>query len=252
MSQAIVLDHVSYAYHQNKVLQDVSAVFETGCLHALFGPNGCGKSTLIKCVVGLLNAKGITLFGKELHQLSPRQRAKLVAYVPQEHRTGFPFTAQEVVLMGRTPHLGGVFGPGAADYRAAQDAMEKVGVQQLAQQPYTQLSGGQRQLVLIARALCQDAPLLVLDEPTSALDFKNQLLVWDTLCRLRSQGRTILACTHDPNHLLWYCDQALCLQNGRVLAKGPARQLVQGPCLEQLYGPICMVKDGAVQPKAHR
>ncbi len=249
MSEAVTLTHLNFAYTGDAVLKDVSAGFRQGKLHALFGPNGCGKSTLLKCVVGLLPVQGVEVFGRQLHTLTPRQRAKLVGYVPQEHRTGFPFTTQEVVLMGRTPHLGGLSGPRAADRQAAMDAMTEVGVQELAQRPYTQLSGGQRQLVLIARALCQDAPLLVLDEPTSALDFKNQLLVWNTLCRLRDGGRTILVCTHDPNHLLWYCDEALCLQDGRVLAQGPAQQLVQGPLLEQLYGPVCMLQNGTVRPK---
>ena len=248
MSWAVQVDHLNFDYTGDAVLRDVCALFQQGQLHALFGPNGCGKTTLLRCIVGLLPCRGVQVFGQPLHDLTPRQRARLVAYVPQEHRTGFPFTVQEVVLMGRTPHLGGLFGPRSQDVDRAQQALCRVGVQDLAQRPYTQLSGGQRQLVLLARALCQDAPLLVLDEPTSALDFKNQLLVWRCLCRLRDQGKTILVCTHDPNHLLWYCDQALCLQQGRVLAQGDARQLVQGPLLEQLYGSICRLQDGAVRP----
>lgn len=248
MKDAVTISHLNFHYQGNAVLRDVSARFAQGQLHALFGPNGCGKTTLLKCIVGLVPAEGVSLWDKPLRRMGHRERARKVAYVPQEHRTGFPFTVREVVLMGRTPHLHGLNGPQPQDEAAAQAAMEEAGVGGLAQRCYTQLSGGQRQLVLLARALCQDAPLLVLDEPTSALDFKNQLLVWQTLCRLRDRGKTILACTHDPNHLLWYCDQALCLQQGQVVAQGDAGQLVNGPLLEQLYGPVCVLEHGAVRP----
>lgn len=244
----VELHDVHYSYGGGDVVRGVTAALDAGRLHALFGPNGSGKSTLLSCITGLLPAPGIRLCGQDAAALSVRRRSRLVAYVPQEHRLTFPFTAGEVVLMGRTPHLGGIGGPAAADRAAAQHALAAIGIDALAQHPYTRLSGGQRQLVLIARALAQDTPVIVLDEPTSALDFKNQMLVWQLLRRLADAGKTVIACTHDPNHLLWFCDHALVLERGRLIGDGDAAALVTGGMLERLYGGICRVENGAVRP----
>lgn len=250
MSNAIEIRDLTFAYGQEDTLRGVSLALEAGRLHALFGPNGSGKSTLLKCLTGLLRYRvgSIAVLGHEIAGLPPRALARLVAYVPQEHRLSFPFTVGEVVLMGRTPHLGGLAGPTRQDEAAARQAMERAQIAGIAEKPYTELSGGQRQLTLLARALCQDAPVLVLDEPTSALDFKNQLLVWELLGQLREEGRTVVACTHDPNHVAWFCDEAVILRQGKILRQGPVEQVMDNRTLSALYDGVCELRDGMVRP----
>jgi iron complex transport system ATP-binding protein len=127
--------------------------------------------------------------------------------------------------------------------------MESIGIEHIAAQPYTELSGGQRQMVLIARALAQDTGLIILDEPTSSLDFKNQIKVWKTLNALKETNKTIVVCTHDPNHVLWFCSQVLVLHHGRVMAAGDTKETITRALLEQLYGPVCKVHSGIVTPR---
>lgn len=253
MNNAIEIRDITFAYGQEDTLRGVTASLAAGRLHALFGPNGSGKSTLLRCLAGLLRYQvgSVQVLGREVAALSPRELARLVAYVPQEHRLSFPFTVREVVLMGRTPHLGGFAGPSRADKAAAARALATAQIEEIAEKPYTELSGGQRQLVLLARALCQDAPVLVLDEPTSALDFKNQMLVWQVLGHLREEGRTVVACTHDPNHVSWFCDEAAILRQGRLLRQGPVEQVMDNRTLSLLYGGVCELRDGMVQPAAY-
>ena len=178
-----------------------------------------------------------------------RERGHLIAYVPQEHSLSFPFTVEEVVLMGRTPHLGGLNRPRRKDEGMAHAAMEEIGIAELAEKPYTQLSGGQRQLVLLARAIAQDTPVIILDEPTSALDFRNQLLVYEILRKLAGKGKMIIACTHDPNHVKWFCDEVLILKAGMVLCQGAVSITLTESCLRELYGGICELRDGMIVPQ---
>jgi len=177
-----------------------------------------------------------------------RELARRIAYVAQEHRPPFPYLVREVVLMGRTPHLGGVFGPSRRDRELSWSALVDVGIEDLADRSYTALSGGQRQLVLLARALAQDADVLLLDEPTAALDFGNQLLLWRTVQNLTSLGKTILICTHDPNHVLWFCQQVVVLdRDGRLRGQGSPHEVVTTDLVDHLYGSIA-----ALHPVAGR
>lgn len=245
---------VSFAYGTTPVLDGVGFELGRGELCALFGPNGTGKSTLFKCILGHLQRRGeVSVAGQDTRSLSAARLARLVAYVPQEHRPPFPYLVREMVLMGRTPHLGGVFGPSRQDEEVAEEAMERIGVADLADRSYTTLSGGQRQLVLLARALAQDTPVLLLDEPTASLDFGNQLLLWQTVRSLTAEGRTALICTHDPNHVLWFCDRAIVLgREGRVVEDGPVGAVVRDDLVEALYGPVSEVvgegADAVVRP----
>ena len=245
---AVVLQDVRFSYAQTEVLHGVSASLQTGKLHGLFGPNGSGKTTLLKCLANLLPCTGIQVQGQELARLSGRERARMVSYVPQEHKLSFPFTVEELVLMGRTPHIGGGMSPSRTDRERAAAAIHEIGIETLAHRPYTELSGGQRQLTLLTRALAQDADVMVLDEPTSALDFKNQMLVWNKLRALCDRGKTIIVCTHDPNHLLWFCDDALILKKGTLIGAGDARELIDGQVLTQLYGDVCGLEHGMIRP----
>lgn len=246
----ISFENVSFAYGKEDVLHNVSAKIISGEITALFGPNGSGKTTLLKCLAGLFKPQSGDIFiqGKSLLQISPGMRSQYVCYVPQEHAVSFAYTVEEVVLMGRTPYLGGVHGPGKKDYQRAHEAMESIGIEAIAHLPYTELSGGQRQMVLIARALAQECDIMILDEPTSALDFKNQIVVWKILKQLKLAGKTILVCTHDPNHVMWFCNRVLVLKKGNIIADGEVKDWMNATLMGKLYGSICTVQDYMVVP----
>ena len=247
---AIHFENLHFSYDETEILHGVSADLPAGDIYALFGPNGSGKTTLLKCLAGLMKPqKGeIAICGQAMCKAKPREVSRLLSYVPQEHQLSFPFSVREIVLMGRTPHLGGVRGPKAEDVQMAEAAITQVGISELSERPYTQLSGGQRQLVMIARALAQDTPVVILDEPTSALDFKNQIHIWKMLSMLKEQGKTVIVCTHDPNHVLWFCDTVLVLCQGRLLRQGPVREVMVNELLNQLYGDICEMSGNTVRP----
>lgn len=247
---AIHFENLHFGYDETEILHGVSADLPAGDIYALFGPNGSGKTTLLKCLAGLVKTqKGeITICRKNLRRANPREVSRLLSYVPQEHPLSFPFSVREIVLMGRTPHLGGVRGPKTEDVQMAETAISLVGISELSERPYTQLSGGQRQLVMIARALAQDTPVVILDEPTSALDFKNQIHIWKMLSMLKEQGKTVIVCTHDPNHVLWFCDTVLVLCQGRLLRQGPVREVMVNELLNQLYGDVCEKSGNTVRP----
>lgn len=244
---------LSFAYGSHRVLDRIDLDLRAGELCALFGPNGTGKSTLYRCILGHLRHGGaVTLEGEDLSGLRPAQVARRVSYVPQQHTNPFPFTVLDMVLMGRTPHLGGVFGPRRPDVAACERVLAQVGLAAERDRLYHTLSGGQRQLVLIARALAQDCQVLLLDEPTASLDFGNQMFVWRTVRDLARQGHAILVCTHEPNHVLWFCDRVLALgREGRLLADGPPGEVVTGELVRTLYpavGAVNVTGAGVVAP----
>jgi iron complex transport system ATP-binding protein len=219
-------------------LHDVSVRVLPGEACALLGPNGAGKTTLLRCLLGLLvpDRGTITIGGTDLAALSCRELARLVAYVPQTSSTVFPFTALDMVVMGRTPHLGITATPSAADRRAARSILAGLGIDHLAGRAFAQLSGGERQLALIARALLQEAPVLVLDEPTAALDYGNEVHVLTVLTELAAAGHTVLMTTHQPDHALTYATRAVLMRAGAIVADGPPEQIITSDRLTDLYG----------------
>lgn len=240
------VENISFAYKsKTPILQDISFDVPKGCLCGLFGPNGCGKTTLFKCCLKFLyhNSGSITLSGKNINQISIPDMAKIVAYVPQDHKPPFPYLVKDLVLMGRTPHLTNVFGASKKDKLIVYEAMEMVGIVSFADTPYNFLSGGQRQLVLIARALAQNTPLLFLDEPTSALDFSNQIKILTILRQISENGKTIVACTHDPNHVLWFCDSVVVLDKHRFVGQGLPEDIFCDTLLDEVYEDMCSVKE---------
>ncbi len=228
---------LSFAYGDHQVLAGIDLDLVPGELCALFGPNGSGKSTLYRCILGHLPHNGtVTLDGDDLSRLKRPEVSRRIAYVPQQHSNPFPFTVLDMVLMGRTPHLGGVFGPRRQDVLACIDVLAQVGLADERDRMFHTLSGGQRQLVLIARALVQDCRVMLLDEPTASLDFGNQLLVWRTVRSLAKEGRTVLVCTHEPNHVLWFCDRVVALgRDGTLVADGLPEEVVTAELVTALY-----------------
>ena len=240
--QALDIRGLSFSYGHQKILNDISLCVKSGEICGLLGPNGCGKSTLFRCCMGFLHPEQgqVRVRGVNIAHMRPSALAAHVAYVPQEHRQPFPFNVRDLVLMGRTPRMNGWFRLNRDDERIAEEAMLRIGIDHLADRPCTQLSGGQRQLVLIARAMAQQTPLVLLDEPTSALDFSNQLAVWNVLREIASQGVAVLVCCHDPNHILWFCDRVAVMHEGRICAEGPSDEVVNEEILQRIYGPQCI------------
>ncbi|OGO04846.1 MAG: hypothetical protein A2Y73_02625, partial [Chloroflexi bacterium RBG_13_56_8] len=205
MPHSLSIQAATFAYDRRPIFQDLSLELEPGCIAALLGPNGCGKTTLLRCLGGALRLQRgqVLLEGRDLWSYSETERARRIAFVFQEHRTVFPYSVLETVRMGRTPHLRFLGSPTRHDTEVAEHALEMVGCSYLRDQRYTEISGGERQLALIARALAQEPIALLLDEPTSHLDFGNQTLLLETVSRLaEEQGLAVLMSTHFPNHAL--------------------------------------------------
>ncbi len=214
----------------------------TGEILCLLGPNGCGKTTLFKTLLGLIPQLGgdVRVDGAPLAGLSRAKIAQAIAYVPQQHAPPFPYEAIEIVLMGRTARLGAFAQPGAEDRRVAEAALNRLGIADLAGRDYSRLSGGQRQLVLIARALAQEAPLLVMDEPTASLDFGNQARVLAEVAKLArdadTEQRGVILSTHDPDQAFALGAEALLMQNGQIVGGGRPEEALTGKALSAVYG----------------
>ena len=239
------VNDLTFSYGKRRVLKNINFQIKKGELCALFGPNGTGKTTLFKCCLKFLTPEIGTVWinGKNIHKLKSKQMARSVAYVPQAHHCAFSFTVSQMVLMGRTPHLNRFFTPGAKDRNLADQAMQTLGISHLSDTAFNQLSGGQQQMVLIARAIAQQTGLIFLDEPAAALDFKNQINLWQTLQTIAEQGTAILACTHDPNHVSWFCHSTVILDRSGLLAKGPPGQVMTQDMMDHIYGDACRVRD---------
>ena len=250
-NNAIFVENLYFSYGERTILKNLSFSIKKGELWGLMGANGSGKSTLLRCLLNFLKAdyKTFCILNTNAKKISIAKFAKLVAFVPQEHKLSFSFLAKEVVLMGRTPFMGGIFGLSKQDIKKAKEALDLLNIAHLANQSFLSLSGGERQLVLIARAIAQDTPIILLDEPTSALDFHNQILFWKTLQKLKKNGKTIFVCCHEPNHILWFCSHALALQNGEIYNQGKVKDVINSQMLKDIYKgnyAICEVKNQSI------
>ena len=237
---------LTIGYQDRVVGRGLDVKLENGEVLALLGPNGGGKTTLLKTLLGLLAPKAgeVRLGDRALPSYSDRERARLVAYVPQVHNATFAFPVETVVLMGRTAH-GNLFSrPTVADRAVAARALERFGISYLAERPYTMISGGERQLALLARALAQEPQFIVLDEPTASLDFGNQGKVMREIRALAASGHGVLFTTHDPNHAMRAADRAFLLREGVRIGEGPVASVLNREQLEALYGaPVEIVTD---------
>jgi len=229
---------LAFGFPGHTVGREVSFSLAAGEAMCVLGPNGGGKTTLFRTILGLLEPHGgsIALDGVPLASLSRSQIARRIGYVPQGHSGYFAFTVLDFVLMGRTAHLGAFSVPGRKDRELAASVLESLGIGHLSHQPVTQISGGERQLALVARALAQEPGLLVLDEPTASLDFGNQVRVLQKILALAASGISILFATHDPDHAFLTSQRALLLAEGRVLEIGAPADVIRPDSLQRLYG----------------
>ena len=229
---------LDFGYGTRAVGRGLELDLEAGEVLCVLGPNGSGKSTLFRTLLGLLPPLGgrVLLGDRDLASLPRAEIARAIAYVPQAAATHFDFSVSEVVEMGRTAHLGVFEQPGPRDRAIARDALTRLGMAGLADRAITQVSGGERQLALIARALASEAPVIVMDEPTANLDFGNQSLILEEVARLRGAGTAVLFSTHHPDHALRIADRVLMIREGRVMAAGRAVETVNPENLSALYG----------------
>jgi iron complex transport system ATP-binding protein len=225
-------------YRRKKIGRDIDLDIREGEVLCLLGPNGGGKTTLMKTLLGLLPALGgaVKLQGRDIKSFSRAELAKIVGYVPQAGTNFFPFNVLDVVLMGRVSHIGLFASPGKKDVVAADAGLASLGISHLRDRIYTEISGGERQLVLIARALAQEPRLLVMDEPTASLDFGNQLRVLDQITALAKRGMAVVLSTHDPDHVFLCGDRAALLRDGKLAALGPPSEVITPESLAGLYG----------------
>ena len=232
------VSEINFAYGDRMVLHDVSFQVAPGDFLGIIGPNGSGKSTLLKNLNRILPYKGgkVELEGMELSKIPYRELARRLAYVGQDIQVTFAFTVEDVVLMGRHPHVQRFKGEEASDWQVVREVMEATGITHLSSRVITELSGGERQRVLLAKALAQEPDLLLLDEPTSHLDIKHQVEFFDLLRELNAErGLTVITVLHDLNLAALYCRQLLLLNQGRVFAFGPPEEVLSKENIQQVY-----------------
>src|SRR5215471_472748 len=232
------VEALAFGYPGRPIGRDVSFTLRGGEVLAILGPNGGGKTTLFRTVLRLLEPQGgrITVDGEPIERWSRGRLARVFGYVPQAQIGLFPFTVREMVLMGRTAHLGAFATPSARDRAVADDAVKTLGLADLAERPYTQVSGGERQLTLIARALAQEPEILVMDEPTASLDFGNQVRVLSQTRALAARGIGIILSTHDPDQAFLCADRVALLRGGTVTRVGPPEAVITPASLYETYG----------------
>ncbi|WP_371366776.1 Petrobactin import ATP-binding protein YclP [Sporomusa rhizae] len=232
----IAVQNVCFSYNSHPILQDVSLDVQQGQVVSIVGPNGAGKSTLLKCMVRLLKPQTGTvhLDGKDIAGKNSRELAKAMGYVPQNTRDVFSFTVLETVLMGRKPHV--AWEVGDEDFRVVTQVMNFLGIENLAERPLDQLSGGQKQKVFVARALAQQPAIFLFDEPTSNLDVRHQLEVFATIKQLaETEGRTVIVVVHDLNLAARFSDTLVMLKQGSIYAVGKPNEIITADNIQEVY-----------------
>jgi iron complex transport system ATP-binding protein len=238
MEVVLKAESVSYSYVSDQpVLSDVSLTVAANTIVYLLGHNGCGKTTLLEILSGVRapHAGNVLLDGASIYRMPAAKRAQRIGLVPQMHTPIFAYTVRQLVMMGRAPYLGLLGSPGQSDRRLVDEAIETVGLGALGDRPYTDLSGGERQLALIARGLAQQTDVLLLDEPTAHLDPRNQRLVLETVAELAGQRVSFVISSHNPNSALLYAHKVVVMKAGQVVAVGTPEAVLTEDVLSASY-----------------
>jgi len=238
LSSAVEAEGVSFAYDREDVLDGLSLTIGAGSFTGLLGPNGSGKTTLIQLLAGAFHPRAgqVRVLGRELSSWDRRELARTVAVVPQRFDLAFPFTVEEVVLLGRVPHRGPLSLDSPDDLRVAREAMESTGVRDLAGRRITELSGGEQKRVVVAKALAQQPKILLLDEPAAHLDIRHQIGLYRLIDSIRRQtGLTVLSAMHDLNLAAAFCDRVALLKAGRLVASGPIPEVMTYRRLSEVF-----------------
>ena len=228
-----------------EVINNISLEIEAGKVTAILGPNGAGKTTLLYLALGWLRTQGgsVLLANRPVNSHSNRERGQWMSLVPQKEQLSFEYSLIEYVLLGRSPYLNPLQVPGFEDYRIAAHTLEQVGLSEIKNKAITTLSGGERQLLLVARALAQQPRIFLLDEPTAHLDLKNKRKIMNLLHELRSRGKTIILTTHEPEVTASIADTVVLMNEGNVIESGPLDQVLTGEKLSTTYGtPIRVIE----------
>jgi iron complex transport system ATP-binding protein len=231
-------ENITFGYNGRAVLRGVSLTIGKGEIVSLLGPNGSGKTTLLKVLLGLnrMDSGKVLFEGRDISAMDQKTLAKKIAYVPQFHRASFAYRVLDVVLMGRMPHKPFFARYDSRDMELARAALEKLSILHLEDRPYTEISGGERQLALIARAMTQGAHTFIFDEPANGLDYGNQIKLLEELMELSREGYTFIKSTHFPDHALWIADRVIMLKQGEIIASGRPDETITSENLYALYG----------------
>ncbi|NIQ01841.1 MAG: ATP-binding cassette domain-containing protein [Nitrospinaceae bacterium] len=234
----ITVKGLTFAYETTPVIENISLDIADGAFTGVIGPNGSGKSTLLKLMGGILPAPpGTVMFrDRELSRYKKRELAAAVTWIPQEKQMAFPFKVIDIVLMGRHPYLSPLSFEGAEDYRIAEEAMRQTRVLEFAGRSFNEISGGEKQRVMIASAIAQKTDMMLLDEPTSALDIKYQIEILNILKQLNTrENKSLVLAMHDLHLASKYCQRLILLKKGRIFCAGPPREVLRKEILEEVY-----------------
>lgn len=250
MNSELLFDvkNVSFRYGNILAIDQVTTNITKGKFYGIVGPNGCGKTTFLDLLTGskIPDQGEISLKGRQLSDFTKRDLAKQLALVPQEYDTGFGYTVEEVVLMGRHPHIARFAAPGKADWQAVDIALESIGITELRDRYTNTLSGGQKQRTVVARALAQNSQVIFFDEATASLDIKYSLQIFNIAKSLvKNEGRTVIAVIHDLNFAAAYCDEIIFMQKGRIAFQGSPDKVLTPDTILEIFGVQCTVEPGS-------
>ena len=233
-----VTQNLSCGYNRRSLMEDVSVSFETGRAVCILGPNGVGKSTFFKTILGFLKPVSGSIFidERDIQTIPRKELAKIIGYVPQIHGNPFPYSVRDIVLMGRASHLRLFAEPGRSDYRRCDEILEKLDILYLKDKLYSEISGGEQQMTLIARALVQEPEFIMMDEPTSNLDYGNQIQVLKRVVELKNSGKGVVMITHSPDQAFLCADEAVLFFRDGSVVSGEVRDVLTEENISRLYG----------------
>jgi len=240
----ISIENISFSYEKHQVFKQINLTTNAGEVFCLMGKNGCGKSTLIDCILGIhkIDEGNITISGKKNSSYKAGELARKISYVPQVHDKSFPYLVKEIVLMGRTTYINGFGTPEKIDREIVESVMEEIGIGHLSNRPYTQVSGGEMQMIALARALVQETPIIIMDEPTAHLDYYNELYFLEKVSKiLETSNKTIVMATHSPNQAFYLENIGVnvrvgLMKDGALKVVGTPSQVLTPESIADIYG----------------